>query len=184
MEDRERRRRFETLLHEHQRIVFKVARVYARDAHERDDLVQDIAVQLWRSFAGFDPGRAKFSTWMYRVALNVAISTARSARRSSAGRLEPLEVMHLDSVADPGVTPYEAMERDQRLIALHAFVEQLDALNRALVLLCLEDRSYAEIADVLGISETNVATKLNRIKNKLRGQMAAPQTEGVKNGTR
>ncbi|MDE2225421.1 MAG: sigma-70 family RNA polymerase sigma factor [Xanthomonadaceae bacterium] len=184
MADGERQRRFEALLREHQRIVFKVSRAYARDAHERDDLVQDIAVQLWRSFAAFDPGRAKFSTWMYRVALNVAISHVRSMRHPGAPPLEPLDGAHLETVASTGASHDEAMLRDERIAGLHTFIARLDPLNRALVLLYLEDRSYAEIADVLGISETNVATKLNRIKNKLRGQMAAPQTEGVKNGTR
>jgi len=77
-----------------------------------------------------------------------------------------------------------ALEKDESIAALHAFIAQLDALNRALVLLYLEDRSYMEIADVLGISETNVATKLNRIKRKLRGQMVVSPAEGEKNGTR
>jgi RNA polymerase sigma-70 factor (ECF subfamily) len=81
--------------------------------------------------------------------------------------------VHLETVADAAAAHDEALERDQRIAALNAFIGGLDALNRALVLLYLEDRGYAEIAEVLGISETNVATKLNRIKNKLRGQMTA-----------
>ncbi len=83
--------RFEALLREHRRIVFKVAGVYARDRHDRDDLAQEIAAQLWRSFGRFDERCAKFTTWMYRVALNVAISYARNARRSGADHLEPLD---------------------------------------------------------------------------------------------
>lgn len=162
---------FAALLREHRRIVFRVANVYARNPHDRDDLAQEIAAQLWRSFGSFDARRAKFTTWMYRVALNVAISYTRSASRSGANQVEPLDAMHLETVAAAGSVQHEAMERDQRIAALHAFVARLDALNRALVLLYLEDRSYAEIADVLGISETNVATKLNRIKQKLRADM-------------
>ncbi|HET7931448.1 MAG TPA: sigma-70 family RNA polymerase sigma factor [Rhodanobacteraceae bacterium] len=184
MADGERQRRFEALLREHQRIVFKIAAVYARNPHDREDLAQDIAAQLWRSFKSFDAARAKFSTWMYRVALNVAISHVRDVRRSGAEFVQPLDDAQLHGVADGGAPHDEAMQREQRSAGLHAFISGLDPLNRALVLLYLEDRSYAEIADVLGISETNVATKLNRIKNKLRGQMAAAATEGANHGHR
>jgi RNA polymerase sigma-70 factor (ECF subfamily) len=184
MAERERQRRFEALLREHQRIVFKVAGVYAGSAPDRDDLAQEIATQLWRSFRGYDARRAKFSTWMYRVALNVAISWARNARRRGVEHAEPLDATHLEAEADGGAVPHAVMERDERVAALHAFIARLDPLNRALVLLYLEDRSYAEMAEVLGISETNVATKLNRIKQKLRGQMVAAPAEGVQHGTR
>ncbi|MGH8213949.1 MAG: RNA polymerase sigma factor [Rhodanobacteraceae bacterium] len=165
-------------------MVFKVAGAYARGAHDRDDLAQEIAAQLWRSFGSFDARRAKFTTWMYRVALNVAISHARIARRSGPEHLEPLDDTHLEAVAGGNGDQHDAMEQGERLAALHAFIVQLDALNRALLLLYLEDRSYAEIADVLGITETNVATKFNRIKQKLRSQMVAKETEGETNGTR
>ena len=168
----DRQRQFEALLQEHRGIVFKVASVYARGGEDRSDLAQEIAMQLWRSFGGYDPARAKFSTWMYRVALNVAISHARQIAR--AEHLEPLDVGHLDLPGDTDVA-----QPDDRLVALYAFIGQLDALNRALILLYLEDRSYAEIAQVLGISESNVATKINRIKHKLRGQMTAPASTGA-----
>lgn len=165
--------RFEALWHEHRGIVFKVAGVYARGAEERLDLAQEIGAQLWRSFASFDPRKAKFSTWLYRIALNVAISHLR--RESGGdGRFEPLDEGHLDTIAGE-----PAAERDERIDALHAFIGELDALNRALILLYLEDRSYAEIAEVLGISTTNVATKINRIKQTLRGRMTAATTTGA-----
>jgi RNA polymerase sigma-70 factor (ECF subfamily) len=175
---------FEILLREHRGIVFKVAGVYARNPHDRDDLAQEIAVQLWRSFGSFDGRRAKFTTWMYRVALNVAISHARGAKRDESMQWVSLDGAHLETVAGTGDPHDEVLQRDQRIAALHAFIGGLDALNRALVLLYLEDRSYAEIAEVLGISETNVATKLNRIRNRLRGEMAVPETAGAENGTR
>jgi RNA polymerase sigma factor (sigma-70 family) len=162
--------RFEALLHEHAGIVFKVAGAYARGREERDDLAQEIAAQCWRSFASYDPRRAKFSTWMYRVALNVAISTARRRKRDMAERFEPLETHHLETIGS------EVREdAEERVTALRIFIAQLDDLNRALILLYLEDRSYAEIAEVLGLSETNVATKIGRIKQKLRTQMTAAQ---------
>jgi len=165
--------RFEALWREHRGIVLKVAGVYARGTEERLDLVQEIGAQLWRAFAGYDERRAKFSTWLYRIALNVAISHLRRAGGESR-RFEPLEESHLDTIAGE-----PAAEPDERVGALYAFIGELDALNRALILLYLEDRNYAEIAEVLGISATNVATKINRIKQKLRGQMTAAITTGA-----
>ncbi len=173
MTGRQHQQRFEALLHEHRRIVFKVAGLYSRSAADRDDLVQEISAQLWRSFDGYDPARAKFSTWMYRIALNVAISQAR--RWPDADRFEPLEAHHLETVGGGEAIP----EQDERLTALYAFIGQLDPLNRALILLYLEDRNYTEMAEILGISETNVATKISRIKQKLRGQMTAVETTGA-----
>ena len=172
MTDHERQQRFEALLGEHQRIVFKIAGIYSHTAEDRRDLAQEIIVQLWRSFGRYDQRQAKFSTWMYRIALNVAISEARRRRGSLAGRLEPLEPRHLETIAG-GQAP---AARDERLDALYAFIGALDPLNRALILLYLEDRSHAEIAEVLGISETNVATKIGRIKQTLRGRMTGPDT--------
>lgn len=163
---------FEALLHQHRGIILKVAAVYARDREDRFDLAQEIRVQLWRSFGRYDAGRAKASTWMYRIALNVAISYRRRDGALLTGRIEPLEEHHLHALGDvPG-----EREEDERLAALYVFIGELDAMNRALILLYLEDRSYAEIAEVLGISETNVATKIGRIKQKLRGQMTAAET--------
>lgn len=179
MVDRERQRRFEALLREHQRVVFKVAGVYARGRHDQDDLAQEIAAQLWRSFGSFDPDKAKFTTWMYRIALNVAISHLRSTTRPGVDRFVPLEATHLETVADGGTSRHESIEHEERIATLHAFINGLDGLNRALVLLYLEDRGYAEIAAVLGISETNVATKLNRIKHRLRAQAAAARPTGA-----
>ncbi len=172
---RQHQQRFASLLHEHRKVVFKVAGLYSRTAADRDDLVQEISVQLWRSFGHYDETRAKFSTWMYRIALNVAISQVRRERWSESDRFKPLETHHLETVGGG-----EAMaESDERLTALYAFIGQLDPLNRALILLYLEDRNYAEMAEILGISETNVATKISRIKQKLRGQMTAAATTGA-----
>jgi len=146
--------RFETLLEQHGGIVGKVVRIYARTADDRRDLAQEIATQLWRAFPRFDDRLGKFSTWMYRIALNVGISHLR--------RVRTFEVL------DDGVP---APAPDDQLEALYARIRALDGLDRALVLLYLEDRSYAEIADVLGISEANVATKLSRLRTRLREQL-------------
>ena len=156
------RDRFQALLAQHEKIVFKVAAMYCRNAEDRRDLAQEICVQAWRSFGSFDEARS-FSTWMYRIALNVAISFARQAGHR-ARHVVPLDE-DAHQVADDGAA---LREPDERVRALHAFIDRLDALNRALMLLYLEDRSYREIAEVLGITETNVATKINRLKQRIR----------------
>ncbi len=169
MTGRQHQQRFTALLHEHRKIVFKVAAIYARTPEDRADLEQEIRTQLWRAFGRYDERRGKFSTWMYRIALNVAISQARRRPRHGTERFEPLESHHLETIG--GGT--EIAEPDERIRTLYAFIAALDPLNRALMMLYLEDRSYAEIADVLGISQTNVATKVNRIKQTLRERMTA-----------
>ena len=156
------RNRFQALLAQHEKIVFKVANTYCRNVEDRHDLAQDICVQAWRSFGSYDATRP-FSTWMYRVALNVAISSVRSAGRRERDTVS-LDDRSLD-VADDRATPNEP---DERVRALHDVIDRLDALNRALMLLYLEERSYRDIAEVLGMTETNVATKLNRLKQRIR----------------
>ncbi|MDN5864890.1 MAG: sigma-70 family RNA polymerase sigma factor [Gammaproteobacteria bacterium] len=168
MTDQKHQQRFAALWHEHRGIALKVASIYARGSEDRHDLVQDIGMQLWRSFAGFDKRRAKFSTWMYRVALNVAISHVRRRYRSLDEGVEPLDEIHLETVGGGAAIA----EPDERLDKLYAVIARLGELDRALMLLYLEDRSYGEMAGILGISETNVATRLSRIKQKLRRQMA------------
>ena len=164
----ERQSAFEAALGEHRRIVFKVATIYGRTAEDRSDLAQEIMLQLWRAFAGFDPRRGKLSTWMYRIALNVAISHARRPSWKAAERSGPLEEHHVDTLgASPGAAP------DDRVAALHAVIDQLAPLDRALILLYLEERSQAEIGGILGLSETNVATKLYRLKHTLRTRLTA-----------
>ncbi len=155
-----RQERFEALLQQHRGIVFKVASIYCRDAEEQRDLAQEIRAQAWRAYPRYDPSRS-FSTWMYRIALNVAISYRRSAEYRTR-HVSSLDSEVLESIPDPRHEP------DDRVRELYRVIGQLDDLNRALVLLYLEGRNYQEIAEVLGISETNVSTKLNRLKQRLR----------------
>ncbi len=162
--DEERQRQFQALLAENRGIVLKVAYTYSQPGEDCEDLIQDIAVQLWRSFPGYDPSR-KFSTWMYRVALNVAISNLRRT-----GQRNP-KFVSIDGEDVPELAAPEAPESDERIAFLNQFISQQDPLNRALLLLYLEEYSYREIADVLGISETNVATKISRLKQRIRQEM-------------
>ena len=161
---------FGALLQQHRGIVFKVANAYARSAEDRDDLAQEIATQLWRAWPGYDPTR-RFSTWMYRIALNVAISFLRSdsQRRRHA---VPLDEAH--DVADHGAIDHESAGA---LRVLHRFIATLEPLNRALLLLYLDERSTREIAEVLGISESNVTTKISRLRQRIRDHVAPPTTE-------
>jgi RNA polymerase sigma-70 factor (ECF subfamily) len=154
--------RFGALLQQHRGIVLKVASTYCRNSADRDDLVQEITAQLWRSFPSFDPGKT-FSTWMYRVALNVAISFARGRTVREQHTVALDESLH-DAVDENAADP----ETDEHIALLYAFIDRLDALNRALLLLYLDERSHRDIADVLGITETNVATKIGRLKRRLR----------------
>lgn len=158
--------RFAALLQQHRGIVLKVAGMYCRHADDRDDLAQDICAQLWRAFPKYDRARS-FSTWMYRVALNVAISHVRSSG-SRARQSEPLDDALHATIGAAG----PAHETDEQLRMLYRCIGQLDPLDRALLLLYLEEHSQREIADILGISETNVATKIGRLKQRIRNDMA------------
>lgn len=159
------RQQFGSLLEQHRGIVFKVANTYAWHPDDRADLAQEIAAQLWRAFPGYDHARS-FTTWMYRVALNVAISHLRSNAQRDKHAVPLDEALH-DLAAED--SDHEA---EQRVRDLHRFIGQLEPLNRALLLLYLEDRSHREIADILGITETNVATKIGRLKQRIRNDMA------------
>ncbi len=155
----EQQAEFEAALEANRKILFKICNSYCRNRDDRDDLAQEIVVQLWRSFAGFD-GRCRFSTWMYRIGLNVAISFYRRERTRSRYVISSEERV------------MEAMDlregRTDELRTLHEFIGGMDPLNKALMLLYLDGNSYQEIADVLGISETNVATKIARLKESMR----------------
>lgn len=162
---------FESRLNEHRGILWKIANGYCRRAEDRDDLVQEICLQLWRAYPGYDPER-RFSTWMYRVALNTAISFWRGTR-SRAQRQVPLDDSRAIAIADAARS--DEGGEDPRLSRLYRTLQSLGELDRALVMLHLEERSHREIAEVLGISESNVGTKLNRLKQSMRRELAAEQ---------
>jgi RNA polymerase sigma-70 factor (ECF subfamily) len=152
---------FEALLRSHEGIVFKVANTYCWQADERADLAQEIATQLWRAWPRYDSSR-RFSTWMYRIALNVAISYVRKEVRYRHVTV-PLDATLQDPASS--AAPSDLQRRLQR------FIERQAALDRALLLLYLEDKSQREIADILGITPTNVSTKINRLKQKIRAEI-------------
>jgi RNA polymerase sigma-70 factor (ECF subfamily) len=152
---------FLALLNEHRAILFKVAFGYCRNREDRVDLVQEMAMQLWRSFSRYD-SRVKFSTWAYRVAMNVAISHFRGERRRIRDTL-PFDELAYELAAEGPL----AEEAGDNMRVLRRLIDGLDEMNRALVLLYLEGHTSEEIAEIVGISPGNVTTRMNRVKNEL-----------------
>ena len=147
-------------VNQHQGIIFKICRMYCTDNTDSEDLFQEIILQLWKSWPGFN-STAKVSTWMYRIGLNTAITRLRKNKRRPS--LQALSTGH-DAI--PEVSP-------QRLDILfdkelQAAIDKLDKLDRALVMLYLDEKSYREIAEIMGLSEGNVGVKISRIKAKLK----------------
>lgn len=153
--------KFISVIKENQNLIFKICYSYCSNHEDRKDLQQEIMVQLWNSFGKFD-GRVKISTWIYRVALNTAISFYRKDCKYK----EKFVSIDATIISLPNLV--SGSEQDEKLSLLYKFIENLNELDKALILLYLDDNSYKAIAEILGISETNVATKINRIKNKLR----------------
>lgn len=148
---------FIQLLEQNQNIIHKVCNLYADDASDREDLFQEITLQAWKGFKKFRQD-AKFSTWLYRVALNTAISHFRKEKKKR--------------IFVPASEMPDIMEKNEnnqeKLNALYKSISSLGKIDKALVMLYLEDYDYDEIGNVLGITANNVAVKMNRIKSKLK----------------
>ncbi|HEV2482762.1 MAG TPA: sigma-70 family RNA polymerase sigma factor [Puia sp.] len=160
---------FLELIQEHRGILYKISASYCRNAGDREDLMQEMIYQLWRSAERFDTN-FKFSTWMYRIALNVAISFYR---KTSAGGLRvalDADVEVADGGAAAGSGSFAVDPLEERIELLQRFIASLGEMDKALMILYLEERPYREIGEILGLSESNVATKLSRIKGRLKQQ--------------
>lgn len=151
---------FISQLEEHQNIIHKVCRLYTHDRESHNDLFQEIAVQLWRAYPKFR-GEARFTTWMYRVALNTAITLYRKNKRQP--RTQEFDTLAYKIKADSFDDTQE-----KQLQLMYEAIKQLNDIEKALIFLYLEDKDYHEIADTLGISEVNARVKMNRVKTKLR----------------
>jgi RNA polymerase sigma-70 factor (ECF subfamily) len=155
--------RFQGLVDDHRKVLYKVCYAYCGNSVEREDLAQEMILQLWRSFGKFD-GRCLFSTWMYRICLNVAISYLRRERTRAR---------HVLLAGERLLEGFEVLEEvSDDVQRLNEHIQTLDPLNRALIVLYLDGNSYREISDVLGISETNVASKLNRLKTRMKRELS------------
>jgi len=145
---------FLELLRNYNRIIYKVASFYVDESTTLDDLYQDVVLNLWKAFPNFRK-ESQPSTWIYRIALNTCVSFYRSSNRRPAC----VEMT-------PDMKAY--VEENDAIAELYACISRLGKLERALILLYLEDRPYKEIAEIMGITTTNVSTKINRIKEKLK----------------
>ena len=149
---------FIDLVNRHQGIIHRVCRIYATAASDRQDLFQDILYHLWKSYPAFKH-EAAFTTWMYRIALNMAITSLRKLTR------KPQHV-EIDETIENALKVGDDSSSDD-IELLHQAIRKLNSVERALVLLYLEDLSHKEIAEVLGLTVSNVGVKLSRIKSKL-----------------
>ncbi len=152
---------FLSVIEAHKGIIYKVANSYCKNTDDRKDLVQEIVLQLWKSFDSYNE-QFKLSTWIYRIALNVAISFYRKEKRRK-------EISNPYSEGLFNLTDFqENTEMEGHTMFLQQFISELKDLDKALMLLYLEEKSHKEISEIIGITETNVATKVGRIKTILK----------------
>ena len=143
---------------QNQGIIHKVTRIYCDDEDDRKDLFQEILIQLWKSYDKFRE-QSKFSTWMYRVAINTAITNFKRDKKSRKSEIGK----DLYQLADE---PYDE-EKEEHLKLLYEAINQLTGIEKSITLLYLEDKPYEEISEITGISQNYVRVKMNRIKKKL-----------------
>jgi len=159
----EQEKSFITLVKEHQGLIHKVCILYETDKEARNDLFQEIVLQLWKSFTSFR-GEAKITTWMYRIALNTAISGLRKLGRKV--KTEELGEYHFN-ISDDHEDHYE-----EDLQKLHWAIRQLTEIERAMIMMALDEVPYEEIAETIGITQNNVRVRMNRIREKIRKLMS------------
>lgn len=155
---KENEQAFLALVKEYRRLIYKVCYLYATDEEHLKDLHQEVLINLWQGFQGFK-GEAKISSWIYRVSLNTCISFYRKHSKMT-------DTMPLESLL--GLTT-EDDEKTVHLREMYRLISRLNRLEKAIILLWLDERSYEEIAEITGLSRNNIASKLKRIKEKLNG---------------
>ena len=144
----------------HEGVIYKITHVYATDAEDQKDLYQEIVYQLWKSFGSFK-GNSKVSTWMYRVALNTSITHHKKKRVTGI----PLDFELLN------LTEEHDVEMEERLRQMYFQIKKLNIIEKGIILLFLEGKSYDEISEITGFTNTNVGTRLGRIKQKLKNNI-------------
>ena len=146
------------LIKENERIILKVCNLYCRESKDREDLYQDILVQLWKSFPNFSR-KSKITTWMYRIALNTAVSRFRKEKKRPAQ----------EQISDRLVT--DSFDEGENESLLYAAIDSLNKVEKAIIMLYLDEMKYKEIGEIMGLSESNVGFKINQIKRKLREKL-------------
>lgn len=169
-----KKEKFIRVIDEHKRIIYKIVNSYCPQREDRKDLEQEIIIQLWNAFDSYNP-QYKFTTWMYRIALNTAISFYRKEKKW----YQRNDFFNDESVfrLEDGNTG-EDLELSANVKLLQGFIQKLKELDKAIMLLYLEENSYEEIADILGISATNVGTKIGRIKIKIKKEFDKINSHG------
>lgn len=153
-----------------QNILYHICSVYTRNREDWEDLWQEILLQLWRSFSSFQE-KSSFSTWMYRVALNTALMYQRKKKRSWFHTATENDVLSEDE------TP--TFQKDEQVQLLYECIRELSPLDRAIILLKLEQKSYKEVAEITGFTESNVSVRIIRIKDRLRQLLIQKGVKGV-----
>jgi RNA polymerase sigma-70 factor (ECF subfamily) len=159
---------FLDLIRVNQGIIHKVTGVYCDNEEDRKDLFQEILAQLWKSYPGFRH-ESKFSTWMYRIALNTAITSFKKWRR------QPVSGASLSLASHQIADDSGSAETDENIALLKRAINRLTGIEKSIILLFLENKSYEEIADITGITQNYVRVKMNRIKTKLKGFMLSEE---------
>lgn len=154
--------RFTKVIKKNEGLIFKVAILYTNSLQDREDLSQEIVFQLWKSFDSFNE-QSKLSTWMYRVALNTAIYNLKQSKKRIETTSIQLETMQLADVFDK--------TEEERIKLLYEHVQRLNLLEKGIILLYLEGKSHVEIASIIGITTSNVGTKISRIREKIKSQI-------------
>lgn len=160
MKNQKQQHFFESTIEQHKGILFKVARSYCPDEEDRQDLIQEMMIQIWQSIHKYND-QYKISTWLYRISLNVAISFYRK----SSTRAKKFTDLNEQVMKNP---VENKSETERHLNLLEQFISELKEIDKALMILYLEDKSHTEIAEILGISVSNVGTKVGRIKKQLK----------------
>ena len=153
---------FAELIRKHQGLLFKVTSIYTDNKTDQEDLFQEVVYQLWKSFDSFR-NESKITTWMYRVAMNTAITQLKKRKRS------PDKVPISEEILSTSENRDDTYE--ERIRMLYKQIEGMNVLEKGLMLLLLEGRSYKEIAEITGLSDSNVGTRISRIKKKLKTNM-------------
>ena len=157
MTEAEQKDIFDDWLNRYKNLIFKIVRAYAFTTMDRDDLFQEIIIQVWNSIPSFRR-EASVTTWLYRISLNTAIKWTRKERKHYSAE-ELKKAQH--------ILQEESMQTDERLAWLYEEIYRLDEIDRSVALLLLDDFSYKEMAAILGITESNIGVKINRLKKQL-----------------
>ncbi|SEK39558.1 RNA polymerase sigma-70 factor, ECF subfamily [Chitinophaga rupis] len=160
--------KFMELMEQNKGIIFTICNSYCKNRNDIDDLSQDIVYNLWKSFNSYNTD-LKFSTWMYRVALNVAISFYRKRKRLGSKVIYNERLIQFETD--------NSYEEAENLTLLFNFISTFKDMDKSIIFLYLENKTYKEIASIVGISETNVATRIGRIKERLKSDFQTAQNK-------